>query len=81
MHLHALAGEFVGRSAALRELVQDVQLVRGRLYLWWEPKDLMARITPIEPGPVLLEIPHGKSWTEIKRGRLATVLKALETTG
>jgi uncharacterized Zn finger protein len=78
--LHLRAVGLVEKSPALRELVQQVQPARGRLYLWWEPGDLMARITPIEPGPLLLETSSGKSWTEIKRGRLATVLKALEVT-
>jgi hypothetical protein len=55
-----------------------VQLARGRLYLWREPDDLMARITPLGPQSMLLESPRGNSWTEHKRGQLATVLKVLE---
>jgi len=67
----------VEESIVLRELVQDIQLARGRLYLWREPEDLMARITPLGPRSMLLETPRGDSWTEHKRGQLATVLKAI----
>ena len=77
--LRARAGDFVQESLVLRELVEDVQLARGRLYLWREPEDLMARITPLGPRSMLLEAPRGSSWTEEKRGQLVTVLKTLES--
>ena len=76
--LHARATDFVAQSVVLRELLQDVKLARGRLYFWREPEDLMARVTPLGPRSMLLEAPHGNSWTEEKRGQLATVLKVLE---
>lgn len=76
--LHARAVKFVEESFILCELVESVQLARGRLYLWREPDDLMARITPLGPRSMLLESPRGNSWTEHKRGQLATVLKVLE---
>ena len=76
--LHAQAVEFVENSVILAELLERVQLARGRLYFWWEPEVLMARITPLSPRSMLLEAPHGKSWTEEKRGQLATVLKVME---
>lgn len=76
--LHARAANFVEASVILRELLDDVQLARERPYLWREPDDLMARITPLGPRSMLLESTHGNSWTEHKRGQLATVLKFLE---
>jgi hypothetical protein len=81
--LHARAVKLVEESIILRELVEDVQLARGRLYLWRETEDLMARITPLGPRSMLLETPRRNSWTEHKRGQLATVLKFVEsdTTG
>ena len=75
-HTHAV--EFVEKSVVLGELLENVQLARGRLYFWLQPKDLMARITPFGPRSMLLEAPYGNSWTEKKRGQLSTVLKALE---
>ena len=45
--LHSRAVKFVEESIILRELVEEVQLARGRLYLWREPEDMMARITPL----------------------------------
>lgn len=76
--LHARTREFVEKSIILSELLDEVQLARGRLYLWRKPNDLMARITPLGPRQVLLESPRGNSWTEHKRGQFGTVLKALE---
>ncbi len=76
--LHARAVKFVEESLILRELLDNLRLVRGRLYLWRGPDDLMARITPLGPRSMLLESPRGNSWTEHKRGQLATVLKVLE---
>ena len=76
--LHARVAQFVAESLILRELLDDVQLARGRLYLRREPDDLMARITPLGPRSMLLESPRGNTWTEHKRGQLATVLKVVE---
>lgn len=77
------AAKFVQESVVLRELLEAVQLARGRLYFWREAEDLMARITPLGPRSMLLEAPRRGSWTEEGRGPLATVLKTLEgdTTG
>ena len=55
-----------------------MQLARGRLYVWRDPEDLMARITPLGPRSMLLETPRRNSWTEHKRSQLATVLKFVE---
>lgn len=76
--LHARGVKFVEESIILRDLVENVQLSRGRLYLWRGPDDLMARITPLGPRSMLLEAPRRNSWIEHKRGQLATVLKAVE---
>jgi hypothetical protein len=76
--LQARAAKFVEESIILRELVEEVQLARGRIYLWREPEDLMARITPLGPRSMLLETPRRNSWTEHKRGPLATVLEYIE---
>ncbi len=70
--------KFVEESSVLRELLEDVQLARGRLYFRRDAENLMARITPLGPRPVQLEAPHRNSWTERRRGQLATVLKVLE---
>jgi uncharacterized Zn finger protein len=75
--LHARAIALIDTIEPLGDLIQEVQLARGRLYLWWQPGELMARITPCKPGPLLLETPRKKLWTEVKRGQLATVLRAL----
>ena len=72
------AVNLVEKSTILRELVEEVQLARGRLYLWREQEELMVRITPIGPRSMLLETPRRNSWTEHKRGLLATVLKHME---
>ena len=76
--LHVRATTFVAESVLLREMLNDVQLARGRLYFWRKPNDLLARITPLGPRSMLLESPRGNSWTEHKRGQLATVLKVLQ---
>lgn len=76
--LHARAAKFVEDSVILRKLVEEVKLARGRIYLWREPEDMMARITPLGPRSMLLETPRRNSWTEHKRGQLATVLKYIE---
>ena len=75
---HTRAVGFVEKSVVLGDLLENVELARGRLYFWRQPKDLMARITPLGPRSMLLEAPYGNSWTEKKRGQFATVLKALE---
>jgi hypothetical protein len=76
--LHVRAEQYVEQSVVLRELVQEVQLTRGRLYFWRAPEDLMARITPLAPRCMLLEAPRGDTWTKQKQGQLATALKTLE---
>ena len=78
--LHARAIALIDTIEPLGDLIKEVQLARGRLYLWWQPGELMARITPCKPGPMLLETPRKKLWTEVKRGQLATVLRALVNT-
>jgi hypothetical protein len=76
--LHARAVKFVEESVILRELVEEVKLARGRIYLWRKPEDMMARISPLGPRSMLLETPRRNSWTEHKRGQLATILKYIE---
>lgn len=78
--LQARAQKLVDESIILRELIDEVQLARGRLYLWRDRAgaDLMARVTPLGLRSMLLETPHGNSWTEHKGGQLATVLKYAE---
>jgi hypothetical protein len=75
------ATKIVGESLILREIIEEVQLARGRLYLRRDREDeeLMARITPLGPRSMLLETPRRNSWTEQKRGQLATVLKYVES--
>ena len=79
--LQARATKFVGESLIFRENVEEVQLARGRLYLrrYREDGYLMARVTPLGPRSMLLETPRRNSWTEHKRGQLATVLKYVES--
>ena len=77
--LHARATAFVEQSVVLRDLLNSVQAARGRLYFWREPEDLMARVTPLAPRSLLLEAPRGDTWIEVRRGQLATLLKAIET--
>lgn len=62
--LHARAVKFVEESVILRELVEEVKLARGRIHLWREPEDMMARITPLGPRSMLLETPRRNSWME-----------------
>ena len=80
VRLQDRAKKFVDDSLILHELIGEVQLARGRIYLWRsrEDDDLMARITPLGPRSMLLETPYRSSWTEQKRGQLATVLKYAE---
>lgn len=70
--------EFVAASPILHDLLEDVQLARGRIYLWRGPDDLMARITPLSSRAMLLESPRRNSWTEHDRGPLARVLRTVE---
>lgn len=77
-HVRNRVVRFVEESLILGKLLNEVQLVRGRLYLWRQPGDLMARITPLGPRLMLLESPRKSSWSEHKCGPLATVLKVLE---
>jgi len=79
--LHARAFELIEDCEILREWIHDVQSVRGRLYLWREPEGHVARITPLGPRSVLLDTRRGRSWAEVKRGALATVLQALAAEG
>lgn len=74
--LQARASRLVEDSSILGELVEEVQLARGRLYLWRDRKhkDLLARITPLSSRSMLLDTPRRNAWTECKRGLLATVL-------
>ncbi|MBI2840638.1 MAG: hypothetical protein HYX75_20165 [Acidobacteria bacterium] len=76
--LQAQAVRFVEESSVLRELLEDVQLARGRLYFRRGAENLMARLTPLGPRTMVFEAPHGSSWTEMRRGQLAIVLKVLE---
>lgn len=69
---------FIDESIVLRALVEDVQLARGRLYLWYQPDDLIARLTPLSRRTLLLEAPWGDAWTGACRGPLTDVLAALE---
>lgn len=75
--LHDRAATFVAESPSLSEREIKVQLARGRLYFRRGSGDLMARITPLSSRSMLLESPHGRAWTEHRRGQLATVLKAM----
>ena len=76
--LHASASRLVEGSALLKDLVPRVQLARGRLYLWRGQDDLMARVTPLSSGTMLLEAPRRNGWSEHGRGPLRAVLGKLE---
>ncbi|HEX7479967.1 MAG TPA: hypothetical protein VF331_19345 [Polyangiales bacterium] len=80
---HCTTAKFVEESAVLRELVDDVQLSRGRIYFWRADDDAMARVTPLSSRTFLLEAPWRNGWTEQARGPLRDVLVALasDTTG
>ena len=75
--LHATAVKFVEKSDILREVVETVQVARGRLYFMRAADDLLARITPLdsESMKMLLETQHRNSWVEHKRGLLSALLK------
>lgn len=70
--------KFVEDSLLLSELLDTVQLARGRLYLWRGEEDAMARITPLGARTMLLESPRGRGWSERERGPLAAVLSVVE---
>lgn len=55
-----------------------MQLARGRLYVWRDETDLMARITPLSSATFLLEAQRRGGWSEHARGTLRVVLNALE---
>jgi len=76
--LRDTASRFVTRSKVLSVLVERVELTRGRLYLWRDETDLMARITPLSSATFLLESQRGTGWSEHARGTLRVVLGALE---
>jgi len=76
--LRDTASRFVTRSKVLSVLVERVELTRGRLYLWRDETDLMARITPLSSATFLLESQPGTAWSEHARGTLRVVLVALE---
>lgn len=76
--LRDTASRFVARSKVLSALVERVELTRGRLYLWRDETDLMARITPLSSATFLLEAPRGNGWSEHARGTVRVVLGALE---
>lgn len=59
-------------------LVERVELTRGRVYVWSDETDLMARITPLSSVTFLLEAQRGNGWSEHARGTLRVVLGALE---
>lgn len=70
--------DLVEDSPLLSELLDTVQMARGRIYLWRGEEDAMARITPLDARTVVLESPRGRRWSERERGPLATVLTSLE---
>ena len=72
------AVRFVERSKVLGTLVVRVELTRGRVYVWRDETDLMARITPLSSVTFLLEAQRGNGWSEHARGTLRVVLGALE---
>lgn len=72
------AVRFVERSKVLGTLVERVELTRGRVYVWRDETDLMARITPLSSASFLLESQRRSGWSEHARGTLRVVLGALE---
>jgi hypothetical protein len=76
--IHAMTQRFVARSPVLVALIREVELARGRIYLWWAKGDLMARITPLSTTEMLLESPYGASFTEHARATLPRILAAVE---
>lgn len=76
--LHADTRRFVARSPLLAELVRTVECTRGRIYLWRDEGDLMARLTPLSATEILLESPSGNGWSEHARSPLPKALAAVE---
>jgi len=68
----------VKRSKVLASLVENLEVRRGRFYLWRDETDLMARTKPQSSAAFLLEAPRGNGWVEHARGTLRVVLGALE---
>ncbi len=64
---HVRAVEFVEKSVVLGELLENVQLARGRRYFWRQPKDTWRGLRLSVPGPCYSKPPYGNSWTEKKR--------------
>lgn len=59
------AVRFIERSKVLSTLVERVELTRGRVYVWRDETDLMARITPLSSVTFLLEAQRGNGWSEL----------------
>ncbi len=76
--LRDTASRFVARSKVLGTLVERVELTRGRVYLWRDETDLMARISPLSSATFIIEAQRGNGWSEHARGTLRVVLGALE---
>ena len=64
--LRDTAVRFVERSKVLSTLVERVELTRGRVYVWRDETDLMARITPRLVGDVP---PRGAARKRLVRAR------------
>jgi hypothetical protein len=77
--LASRARAFVEESPVLRELVEAVQLARGRIYFWRGDQDLLARITPLSERTFLLERETARGgWSEEGRGPFHLQLRAIE---
>lgn len=76
--LDAKTRRFVERSPLLAELVRTVECTRGRLYLWRDDGNLMARLTPLSATEILLQSPYGNGWTKHARTTLSKVLATIE---
>ena len=76
--LHATTQRYVTRAPVLAALIREVELARGRIYLWWDKDDLMARITPLSATEMLLESPYGGSFTEHARATVSRTLAIVE---
>jgi len=75
--IHTTTQRYVTRPV-LAALIREVELARGRIYLWWDKDDLMARITPLSTTEMLLESPYGQSFTEHARATLPRILATIE---
>jgi hypothetical protein len=76
--LLGIAERLVARSPVLAELVQKVEIQRGRFYVFDTGNYVMARITPLAEATFLLEAPNGDGWSRAKSGSWRVVLGALE---